>query len=112
MRVARAHRRPDGLGPRHHRRHREDEQGDHGAADEQEENLFEAHAPRVLLLGRHEEAHRRPGDDLEAPAIEQVNDDGHRDRGRAGAQRRCPEVEEEGEKHYEISGAGSQNHRE
>src|SRR5947209_1269067 len=49
---------------------------------------------RVLLLRRPEETHRRPRDDLEAPPIEQMNDDRHRDRRRSHGKRRFPEPEE------------------
>ena len=96
------HRRPEILGPGHHRRHREDEERDHGAAAQEEQELLEPHPPGVLLLGREEEAHRGPGDDLESSAIEEVDDDRNGDGPRANGERRFPEAEEGG-KHHDIS---------
>src|SRR3712207_7251688 len=57
---------------------------------------------RVLLLGGQQEAHGRPGDDLEPPPVEQVDDDRHGQRRGADRQRRLPQAERSEEHTSEL----------
>ena len=85
---------PNVLGPGHDAGHGEHDQGDQGRAHAEQDKLLNSHAARVLLLSGQEEAHGCPGDDLEAAAIEEVNDDGDGNRAGAGEQCRFPQAEE------------------
>jgi hypothetical protein len=84
---------PDGLRPGHDAGHGEDDKRDDGDAHEQQQKLFDPQPPRVLFLCRQEKAHRRPGDDAITPAIEQVNDDRHRDGAGTHGKRCFPQAE-------------------
>src|SRR5262249_32656463 len=92
---------PHSLGPGRDAGHRQDEQQNDEAAHDEEQQLLQAHATSVLLLRRQKEAHGRPRHDAEAPAVEQVDDDGNGDGsagdGRGGQGR----LEEDGEQGYD-----------
>src|SRR5262249_48372827 len=92
--------RPEVLGPARDAGHgQQDEQHDK-AAHGQEDELFEAKPPRVLLLGREQESHGGPGDDAKAFAVKQVDDDGDRYRSRRRRQHRERTAEEESQGCY------------
>ncbi len=63
--------------PRHHAGHRQHHKQNQQRPYRQQDQLFQAHAAGVLLLGRQQKLHRRPNDNAEALAVEQVDDDGN-----------------------------------
>ena len=67
-------------GPREGERQQHHEQ----TAEREQDHVFDAHAPLILFDAGFDETHRRPNDLLKFAAIEQMNDDRHRDGGETG----------------------------
>ena len=59
------------------------EQQQQEAAQEEQDEILDAHPPLVLLDGDVQEPHRAPDHPLELPAVQQMDDDGHRHGGNA-----------------------------
>ena len=56
---------------------RQRQQGHQRATDQQQDQIFDAHAALVLVDAQLHKLHRRPRHRLEFPPVEQVNDDRH-----------------------------------
>jgi hypothetical protein len=66
--------------PPHEQRQEQDRQ----AAQQQQDQVFQANSPAVFLVRIEQKVHRRPIDDLELPLVEEVDDDRNRHRRRTG----------------------------
>src|SRR5262249_51449983 len=87
----------------HHAGHGEDNQEHDGRSYEEQDELFKPYPPSVLLLGGQQKAHRRPDNDLEAAAIEQVNDGRNGGRPGAGDDGGCAQAEKGEQQRRELT---------